>query len=91
MEQPDLHERIDHDFTLHSPIHPYIGTVMDELRAEARALAHLVVDRCPSGREQSMAITDLEHALQHAISGIARNQERVLQSAGIGVEPHSNS
>lgn len=85
------HERVDHNMTLHPPKHPYIGTVMDEIRAEGRTLAHLLIDRCPPGRELSQALTDIEDGVQHAIGAVARNQDAVLERDGVIVPPDTNS
>lgn len=86
-----LHQRVEHDFTLHPPKHPHVGTVMDEIRTQAKGFARLIVDACPPSREMSMALTDVESALAHAIAAVARNQDEVLERDGVIVPPHSNS
>jgi len=71
---PDLHERVEHDFTLHPPTTPAVAEQMDALRAETKKLAHLIVDKTPGCREQSLALTKLEEALFYAIAAVARGQ-----------------
>ena len=69
----ELGDRVEHDFTLHPPATPAVGEKMDAIRAEFKALALLVVDALPAGREQSTALTKLEEALYFAIAAIARH------------------
>lgn len=76
-----LTDRIENDFTLHPPADPYIAAKMDELRAECKRLAHFIDDNVPDSREKSTAITKLEEVTFHAIAGVARNQERILEHA----------
>lgn len=82
-----LHARVDNDFTLHPPKDPHIGNLMDELRTEFRTLAHLVIDRCPSGPDLSVALRCLDDGLKNAIAAIARDQEAVLARDGIIPDP----
>jgi len=70
----DLKARVEHDLTLHPPGEPYVNEAMDCLRAAAKAFALEVVDRAPTCREQSLALTKIEEALFFAIAGVARNQ-----------------
>lgn len=70
------HERVEHDFTLHPPVSPETGAEMDAIRSAFKELAHAVVERCPSTRERSSALTRLEEAMFHAIASLARNQPR---------------
>lgn len=69
---PDLDNRFD----LH-PATETTGPVMDELRAAHKALARQVLELVPPGREQSLALTQLEQALFWSNAGVARaNTER---------------
>lgn len=77
-----LHDRIDHDFRLHPPQTKLTAARLDRLRSRARALAHEFVDVCEPGRELSMALTDLENALQHAIAAVVRYQDEPAEAAG---------
>lgn len=86
LARDDLHARVENDFTLHPPEHPFVGATMDDLRAEFRDLAHMVIDRCPPGRELSLALTGLDDALKNAIAAIARNQDQVLAEHGVSPE-----
>jgi len=78
VSKADLHARVENDLTLHPPKHPAIIEAMEAVRAHGKGLAHLLIDVCPESRELSLALTDVEHATQHAIAALARNQDRVL-------------
>ena len=57
--------------------HPPFGTQperYERLRAEAKALATLIVTLCPSSAERSTALTRLDEAIMHANAAIARNE-----------------
>lgn len=71
-------ERIEHNLTLHPPLTPAVAAVMDDLRAEFKALSHKVDELVPDCREKSQALTDLEDGCQHAIGGVARNQHLII-------------
>ncbi|MFP5377928.1 MAG: hypothetical protein ACLGIO_14255 [Acidimicrobiia bacterium] len=72
-----IHERIDHDLTNHAPATPAVIVAFETIRAEAKGLAHLIADQCPPGREQSLALTNLEQTVMWAVAAIARNQDRL--------------
>lgn len=60
-------------FSYHSPK----GTQAErypKLRAQARALAELIIDEVPKSRERSLALTKIEESVMWANSGIARNE-----------------
>lgn len=76
-----LHERVDRDFTNHPPESAAINEAMDLISGSFRSLAHLVVDRTPVSREQSMALSELEVAKFHAIAAIARYQDAPMFGA----------
>ena len=73
MTNPDKRAQIDHNFTYHSP---KAGQLLkyEQLRAEAKNLAHLIVDLTPFSREQSIALTELESCVMWANAAIARNE-----------------
>lgn len=70
----DLHARVEHDLSLHSPKSPETALVLDDLRAAGKRLAHFIVDSTPGCREQSLALTAVEEATQWAIAAVVRNQ-----------------
>lgn len=72
----DLGDRIDRDFSYHSPAEDSIWK-MKAIRDHAKVLAYLISSYVPSGREQSLAITKLEEVSMWANAGIARNQPEV--------------
>lgn len=70
----DLHERIRNDFTNHPPVGD-TGATLDEVTARCIDFADWLIDNVPGGREQSLALTNLEQVSMWAKAGIARNQE----------------
>ena len=86
MSKADLHKRVENDLTLHPPSDPAIAEAMDLVRAHGKGFAHLLIDACPESRELSLALTDVEHATQHAIAALARYQDRVLAEHGLTPE-----
>lgn len=79
----ELHSRVENNLTLHPPAHTRTIDCMAAVRAMGKSLAHLVVDTVPESREQSLALTDIEDAVQHAISGISRHEARFLVDEGV--------
>ncbi len=71
MEECGLTKRVHNDFTYHRPPAELQETFF-QLREKAKELALLIVEKVPSGREQSSALTRLEEAVMHANAGIAR-------------------
>ncbi len=71
-EQISLKERIDSDFTYHSPSDNQTDRYV-VLRDEAKRLAHMIDERVPDSREKSLALTNLEQAIFWANAGIARH------------------
>ena len=66
-----LLERIEHDFTYHSPNGEKAERHV-KMRQLAKQLAREMVELCPAGRERSTALTKLEEALMWANAAIAR-------------------
>ena len=69
---PDLHTRIDNDFTYHAPKEGQ-PELYDLLRSKCRALAHDLVGLVPESRELSLALTNLEQVVFWANAAVARN------------------
>ena len=69
----DLRERINNDFTYHAPTGDKVAA-HEAIRDAAREVAHLIVDVTPAGREQSLALTNLEQAVFWANAAIARHE-----------------
>lgn len=72
LARAQLHERIERDFVYHPPSES-ARIRYAELRERYRALAHLIVDSVPPGRELSTALTLLEQSNMMANAGIARS------------------
>jgi hypothetical protein len=48
-----------------------------KIREEAKKLAHLINDLCPTSREKSIAITNIQQAVQWANASIAINENEI--------------
>jgi hypothetical protein len=72
MNQQELFERIERDFTYHPPTEGQV-LMYREIREQARALALLLAGLCPISRELSLALTNLEQAVMWANAAIARS------------------
>lgn len=70
----DMHGRVEHDLSLHSPKTPEVGATLDVIRQAAKDFAHIVVDATPGSREQSLPITAIEEACQWPVAAVVRNQ-----------------
>lgn len=70
----ESHARVNRNMTDQTldPMDSRVGDI-ELLRASAKEFGHLIVEACPVGREQSLALTDLESALMWAVASIARN------------------
>lgn len=77
----DLHQRLEHNLTLHPPTNQDVVSAMETIRAVAKTFGHLVIDLVPVSREQSMALTAIEDACMYAIAGIARNQDAIKEES----------
>lgn len=75
---PDLHARIRHDFTNHPPVSEEVVALFEGLRDSAIRFGDDLIANCPSSRELSLALTNLEQALMYGRAAIARNQDRAL-------------
>jgi hypothetical protein len=60
-------------FTYHAPHDDQPGRFI-ALRVKALELAELIVGSCPNGREQSLALTNLDQAIMWANAAIARGE-----------------
>lgn len=67
-------ERVRHDFTNHPPVNASVNATFDEATDRFIAMADWIVDNVPHGREQSLALTQLEQCSMWTKAGIARNQ-----------------
>lgn len=63
---------LDRRFDLHTPTDPAVRDTLDSLRADFKRLAQVIVDATAANREQSLALTHLEDALQSTIAAIVR-------------------
>jgi len=68
-------EDFEHNLTNHAPSSDGVVARFEAIRVAGKALAAAIVEQCPSSRERSLALTNLEQATMWAIGSIARNQE----------------
>lgn len=73
MTTPNIHDRIENDFSFH-PAAPGSSAAIDHdlIRTRFRDMAHALVDFIPAGREQSLMLTHLEEAMHWANAGVAK-------------------
>ncbi len=69
----ELLTRIENDFTYHAPKDDQIRRY-GIIRNKFKELAILIVNLTPVSREQSLALTNLEHSSMMANAAIARNE-----------------
>ena len=68
-----IHDNLRNRFSYHSP-KPGQSEKYELIRSSMLAVAVMIVDKTPSGREQSLALTHLEEAVFWANAAIARNK-----------------
>lgn len=67
----DLTDRVEYNLTNHTPGPEQIEQI-EHLREAAKRLGFAIVNACPAGREQSIALTALEETTMWAVAAIAR-------------------
>jgi hypothetical protein len=72
-------EQIDNIFTYRTPFGNQAERYQD-LRNEAKLLAHIIQRACPESREKSLAITSLQQAIMWANASIAINEAGPLST-----------
>jgi hypothetical protein len=77
-----LRKRLHHSLTNHPPISPEVIVAYESIRVKAKELGDLIVDACPLGREQSLALTHLEEVVMWAVKAIVVDQENVIERLG---------
>lgn len=60
-----------YNFTNHKPTEEGIRKI-EALRSAAKAMSDAIIDLCPGGRDQALALTSLEQMLFHANAAVAR-------------------
>ena len=73
MEQAQLLEQLENDFTYHPP-KPGQPERYQQIRANVLATAQRIVELTPHSREQELALMRLEEAVFWANAAIARNE-----------------
>ncbi len=68
---PEVNEKIENNFRYHSPSIEQQAKYV-RIRGEAKALAYLIQEACPDGRDKSLAMTKLEEAVFWSNASIAR-------------------
>lgn len=75
---PEATEDLRNRFNYHAPHNESVKKAHEMVRAQMFGAASTVVDCCPEGREQALALTKLEEAMFWANAAIARNQTAFL-------------
>lgn len=66
-------EELENRFKWHKPKDSATGDKHDKIRQECLALAEIINNIVPEGREKALAFTKLEEVMMWANAGIARN------------------
>lgn len=70
---PKMAARIENDFCYHSPKDDQPSRYVT-IRDKAKELAIVICENTPPSREQSVALTELDHVVMMANASIARNE-----------------
>jgi hypothetical protein len=70
---------LETNFTYHKPSENQVDRYQF-LRTKAKELAYAIDERCPSSREKSLALTNLEQAIFWANASIARQHKNSSMS-----------
>lgn len=68
-----INSQLENNFRYHTPKGNQTERY-EVLRNKGKELAHMVDELCPSGREKSLAMTNLEQTIMWANASIARNE-----------------
>lgn len=68
-------DRLNHNLTNHGPKDEEVIEDIEDIRARAKGLGAEILRSTPKGREQSLALTNLEQTVMWAVAAITRNQE----------------
>jgi hypothetical protein len=66
-------ERVMRDFSYHPPKEDQVPRYV-AIRDEGKAFAKMILEFCPTSRERSLALTNLEQVVMWANAAIARNE-----------------
>jgi glycyl-tRNA synthetase beta subunit len=78
----EVFDKLNNNFSYHTPI----GDQADRygrIRDKAKELAEMLEILCPTSRELSLAMTNLEQAVMWANASIARNETEETINAGL--------
>jgi hypothetical protein len=70
-----LSEDIEHRFAYHPPKGAERVAAHEAVRAQIKAVAHMLDGALPDGREKALAITNLEQAMFWANAAVARQRD----------------
>ena len=68
-----MQARLDNDFKYHAPKEGQSERYV-AIRDKAKELAIVIIENSPMSREQSVALTELDHVVMMANAAIARNE-----------------
>ena len=73
VKEPSVFDKLDNNFSYHKPIADQHARY-EAIRSAAKELATLLETSCPTSRELSLAMTNLEQTVMWANAAIARNE-----------------
>lgn len=79
-------DAIEHNLTNHPPRDENVTALFDILRDDAKEFARTIAAACPTSREKSLALTNLEQALMWAVAAVARNQHLIPPAESLSPE-----
>ncbi len=72
---PQADKDLENRFNQHAPNHLGIANKHTDYRAACLTMGRIIKELVPNGREQALALTNLEQVMFWGNAGIARNQE----------------
>lgn len=71
--KPEMQKRLNNDYMYHSPKEDQLDRYL-LIREAAKTFAEIIVRNSPPSREQSVALTELDHVVMMSNAAIARNE-----------------
>lgn len=90
IDPSNLKDLWHYNLTNHKPTAAGIQRI-EALRSAAKAMADAIIDLCPAGRDQAMALSCNEEMLFHANAAIARTMNEEREAASKPAEDQQTS
>jgi hypothetical protein len=78
VKESPVFDKLENNFIYHKPIGDQAERYV-EIRDKGKELALLLETLCPTSRELSLAMTNLEQAIMWANASIARNEKEMVE------------